>query len=729
MMIREKHKVLVQFAITFALTRGNICPLLGGSVDPEASTSITEGCQHGFLSNLDKEGARFPTGASDSYSLVSSGWSESANKFTTEQKVRISNLPSNADSLPGALSDNETTERATMGQEEADQENFGAVGFKSGETQTSDEGITTENASRKPRKKKKNKKNRKAKQLVSKQDDGKFLSPLEKSAVDVQKSPPPQPDQNLTPSYMARKNINQKLDEVNQKEGHCRRLGNLISDSTDGESGAPTRLPKISIPQTADTVTGFSGLVKYILEDEIEIEENMKEKGLKRLEMALQPYQSTNSGEIYPGVIKGKWSDVVHKSQPSLQEIIKILKQIESSKDGVSKDKLTGLLNNKCSDFASKIFEAHLQLLNNQNHLPLHKLSYEDYNGLKFMWNLNPELVLIELKKRQTSCIGISKSELHRRIITFTNQVMQKTIVENWGLIKNSFIERKKYKPSFLNKFEKYFRLQQEFPKTILASEEQYLEEYPKDLRAKNPYETTEKLLQSVISDFEEFRRNQVATDLIKHVPKWELSQEVRKDLRKAEKYNGVVFWNVFHFIHYLGLGKQDDIDSWDSPKVIKSIETLNMIVSSPDWYSDIDWHQSADRFWLKRVFKEEYDQKLKRLCEKGKTIRTWECCSENHSDCCSCPKTLDFQAGENLTDHQMIVNLIHLREEEKLRVGEHGLNEKILLLIKILRDKHTSKLDGHTNWQAVWNHFPPEIELTSDLQEFAQLWINEVFP
>ncbi|EFP90172.2 uncharacterized protein PGTG_16450 [Puccinia graminis f. sp. tritici CRL 75-36-700-3] len=507
-MMREKHKVLVQFAITFALTRGNICPLLGGSVDPEASTSITEGCQHGFLSNLDEEGAGFPTGASDSYSLVSSGWSESANKFTTEQKVRISNLPSNADSLPGALSDNETTERATMGQEEADQENFGAVGFKSGETQTSDEDITTENASRKPRKKKKNKKNRKAKQVVFKQGDENSPSLLAKNAVDVQKSPPSQPDQNFNPPYMAIKNIDQKLDEVNQKEDHCRRLGNLFSDSTDGESEAPTRLPKFSsIPQTADTVTGFSGLVKCILEEEIEIEENMKEKGLKRLKMAFQPYQSANSGEIYPGVIKGKWSDVVHKSQPSLQEIIKILKQIESSKDGVSKDKLTGLLNNKCSDFASKIFETHLQLFNNQNHLPLHKLSYEDYNGLKFVWNLNPELVLIELEKRQTSCIGISKSELHRRIITFTNQVMQKTIVENWGLIKNSFIERKKYKPSFLNKFEKYFRLQQEFPKTILASEEQYLEEYPKDLRAKNPYETTEKLLQSV----------------------WELSQEENK--------------------------------------------------------------------------------------------------------------------------------------------------------------------------------------------------------
>ncbi|KAA1126442.1 hypothetical protein PGTUg99_014326 [Puccinia graminis f. sp. tritici] len=137
MMIREKHKVLVQFAITFALTRGNICPLLGGSTDPEASTSITKGCQHGFLSNLEKEGREFPSEAVNNYSLVSSGWSESANKFTTEPKVRISNLHSNADSLPGALSDNETTERAAMGQEEADQENLRAGGSKSGETQTS----------------------------------------------------------------------------------------------------------------------------------------------------------------------------------------------------------------------------------------------------------------------------------------------------------------------------------------------------------------------------------------------------------------------------------------------------------------------------------------------------------------------------------------------------------------------------------------------------------------
>jgi hypothetical protein len=306
---------------------------------------------------------------------------------------------------------------------------------------------------------------------------------------------------------------------------------------------------------------------------------------------------------------------------------------------------------------------------------------------------------------------------------------MQKTIVENWALIKSSLIERKKHKPSFLNKFEKYFRLQHEFPKAILASEEQYSKEYPKDLKAKNPYEPTEKLLQSVISGFEEFRRNQVATDLIKYPPKWELSQEVRKDLRKAEKYNGVVFWNVFHFIYYLGLGKQNDIDSWDPSKVISSIETLNMIISSPNWYSEIDWYQSADRAWLKRVFKEEYDQKLRRLCEKGKAIRTWEC-NENASGCCCCHKKLDLEAGEKVMDDQMISNLINHRKEESLRICEHGLNEKILLLIKILKDQHTTKVDGRiTNWQAVWNHFPPEIELTSDLKEFAQSWIDEIFP
>jgi hypothetical protein len=139
MMMREKHKV--QFVITFALARGNIFPLLVGSIDPEASTPITQGCQHGFLSNLEKEGREFPTEVINNYSLVSSGCSESANKFATEHKAHILTLPSNADTLRCILSDKETEEAADVKEGETEQEKLGDVGLKSGERQTSVERV------------------------------------------------------------------------------------------------------------------------------------------------------------------------------------------------------------------------------------------------------------------------------------------------------------------------------------------------------------------------------------------------------------------------------------------------------------------------------------------------------------------------------------------------------------------------------------------------------------
>jgi hypothetical protein len=51
---------------------------------------------------------------------------------------------------------------------------------------------------------------------------------------------------------------------------------------------------------------------------------------------------------------------------------------------------------------------------------------------------------------------GVPQREIHRRIITFTTQISQKTmILKNWGLSKKGLIERKELTSIFMKNFEK----------------------------------------------------------------------------------------------------------------------------------------------------------------------------------------------------------------------------------------------------------------------------------
>jgi hypothetical protein len=490
-------------------------------------------------------------------------------------------------------------------------------------------------------------------------------------------------------------------------------------EETNGELAmSDLRLHNSYITKEYDTNTSVSDLIKCILYDERQVLLIMQQKGISRIKMAFQPFQSSNPGEIYPGVIKGMWSDVVHQSQPLLQDIVNFL-QNETLQGGISQAKKSSALQDKCSQLVFKIFEAHLQLSNSQNHLPLHKLSNENYIAMKFVWNLNPDLIVLTLQKCSTVHPEISQYEMHRRIITFTNQIVQKTSVENWMMIKQSLIDRKEHNLSFLNKVEKSFQLDCGFPEKRIGEDVETSADYQEKTSPKDHYNTAVDIAQKVLGDFEWHRRTQVAEDIIKFPPKWTLSLEIWEELREAEKYNGVNFWNVFHFIHYLGLGKETEIESWSTSKVFRHIEILNMVSSGLNWQADIGWSKSADRAWMRKVFKEEYDQKLNSLVERGKRIK-WEYLEMPGLE------RKDFEAETNV--NRKIFDLVHLREEEILQLTDYGVCDEILLLIKLLRDQNRQE-DGNINWESVWNQFPPELELEADVKEFAQSWINENFP
>ncbi|KAA1072533.1 hypothetical protein PGTUg99_012965 [Puccinia graminis f. sp. tritici] len=669
-----KLEVLMHLA-AFALIGTNLSSTTLVNFPPEASTSVTRGFRKNSLQGLEDRGEEHSTGS------INISRVQLSSSFRTEDETGKPNLTG---TVPKVSAHTKPTE---------------AEDLQNGLGKTDKEGIVTQNSMQKSGK---SKKRRKKKIPVLKQaSEENYLHPLKKDVIEIQKSTTSKSDSN--PSKKKNKNHFAGVDQ----------------EETNGDLAmSQLRLHDSHITREYGITASASDLINCILDDERQVLQIMQQKGISRIKMAFQPFQPSNPGEIYPGVIKGMWSDVVHQSQPLLQDIVNFL-QNETWQGGISQAKTNSALQDECSQLAFKLFATHLQLSNSQNHLPLHQLKNENYIAMKFLWNLNPDLIVLTLQKCSMVHPEISQYEMHRRIITFTNQIVQKTSVENWKMIKQSLIDRKEYNLSFLNKVEDCFQLNHEFPEKRIGEDVKTSEEYQGKTSHKDTYNTAIDIAQKTLGDFEWHRRTQVAEDIIKFPPKWTLSLELWEELREAERYNGVNVWNVFHFIHYLGLGKENKIESWSISKVIRHIEILNMVSSGTNWQADIGWSESADRAWMRKVFKEEYDQKLNSLVERGKRI-TWK-----YLEMPSLARK-EFEAETNV--NRKIFDLVQFREEEILRLADHGVCDEILVLIKLLRDQNRQQ-DGHIKWESVWNQFPPELELATDVKKFAQSWINENFP
>jgi hypothetical protein len=526
-------------------------------------------------------------------------------------------------------------------------------------------------------------------------------------------------------SYGPCKNVDQLVNRAIQNDSGSQKPmeGLSCSDSSELEAQRIC-LPRTSITREGKNISIYiSQAIKWIVEGERELELRMQETASHRIGMAFEPSEFTNPGEIFPGVIKGKWSDVVHTSHPVLLEIVQLIQSRERSTGGFCESEMSKSVINKLPNFMLKTFKAQLKISNAQNHLPLQELSNQQYTILKFLWNLNQDMFVLQIKKLQDVNPKLNRYELHRRTITLTNQIIQKTILENWVLIKKSLAIQKKHGLSFLNKVEEYFKFNSEFPNPLIWSNLNSSKYYPEDKTCNNPRQTTEKIYLSVMGTVENYRRFKTASDLIKASPKWNLPMEIWKNLQKAERHNGVSILNVFHFIHYLGLGMKNDIHSWNTAKVEKHITILNIIISSPKWYRDIPWYQSADRAWLKEIFKQEYDEKLNCLCERAKYMKgDYELnpTSDQVSD-------LKSHADRNEGVIKKVVQILKHREEERLAVTEHGLDGSLMASLKLLKDQNTSS-NGITDWDSVWNNFPSKFGITSEQKEFSKIWIDSKF-
>ncbi|KAI9610705.1 hypothetical protein KEM48_002505 [Puccinia striiformis f. sp. tritici PST-130] len=344
---------------------------------------------------------------------------------------------------------------------------------------------------------------------------------------------------------------------------------------------------------------------------EKDLEKRLKGFYTARIKFAFQPRETNQDGEIFPRVIKPLWAHAIHT-----EECARLLKACHEDIQRVPKTKnmdYVSLQYHQILGRALEILEPHLQTTNHQDHLPLPEMDGKMYEILQVLWNSDQNVFLgIE----EILSARLSKYELHRRLIILTNQIIQKTAVENWKLISTSLATggNKRRVIKFLSALKQNLQLDREFPETVTCFQS-WLENPGILLDGLGRTKVDAgSLIMSVMGPFEYRRRfnfeilHRKSLNINLTFKPQTLPLAALEDLRIAERTNGVDVWNVSCFIQYLGLGGSKNFkDSTDNEIRFNFERILVLINCETYWY--VPWSESADRAWLTKTYKEYYEQ------------------------------------------------------------------------------------------------------------------------
>jgi hypothetical protein len=244
------------------------------------------------------------------------------------------------------------------------------------------------------------------------------------------------------------------------------------------------------------------------------------------------------------------------------------------------------------------------------------------YRKLQLIWNLDPT-PFFEI--HQVFSTQLNKYESKRRLTTLANQIIQKTAVENWKLIFNSLSEKGKRKSSsvvFLNSLQKDFQLDHEFPDILAFFELWKEDEGIMGKKSKNFKYPSGKFIYELVGFAEYVRRFEFEITYLNSLhmfssfkPQTDLPKKILEDLKRAERSNGVHIWTVCCFIEFLGLEKKKNFKEYEYEELKDDFNGILGLMES-DKYFYVPWHESPDRAWLTRNYK-EYHQKLNSLCKE----------------------------------------------------------------------------------------------------------------
>ncbi|KAA1066588.1 hypothetical protein PGT21_034102 [Puccinia graminis f. sp. tritici] len=515
------------------------------------------------------------------------------------------------------------------------------------------------------------------------------------------------------------------------RKGKKKKQGKIESSAAcDQKSG---RLPDRHLPEAPDKVLdrGKKGIAEvqqafiehskdhktevaaevskvFILTEE-DLESRMRNFYASRIKAAFDPRETDQDGEIFPKVIKPLWAHAIHTPECSrlLEKSIQNVR-MEANKRGLDtsswyKESLRNIL---------EILEPHLQTTNHQNHLSLPEMDDTMYRNLQVLWNSNPEAFL-QIEPILAS--RLSKYELHRRLSTLTNQIIQKTAIENWKLISKALGDKgnKRRVNQFLKSLQQNFELDHEFPDTLNCFE--LWSKIPTiftNILGKTKYDASS-LLMSIVGPFEYRRRFNFeifyheSSDLQLNIkPQTELPLNVMEDLHFSEKYKGVNVWNVCCIVRYLGLGNSKRFEDSSDHDLSSDFESvLKLLNCKTYWY--VPWFESADRAWLTKTYS-EYQQRLKDLCveHRKRFIKSIKRQKEKGGEIEK--KFLNFYREDQVLFYDLAMPPHVLKSLEELR----AVNTKF---------KGISTL---TDWESVFESSP--WKFNSLQQEFIQTWFDQ---
>ncbi|KAH9445698.1 hypothetical protein Pst134EB_023533 [Puccinia striiformis f. sp. tritici] len=438
----------------------------------------------------------------------------------------------------------------------------------------------------------------------------------------------------------------------------------------------------------------------------------MMESYMLRITLSFEPFEpfgeKENKDEIYPGVIKPRWSAIELEDISSLEKPFRDFLANKKQVDMVDVE----LDPVEISDATFRILENHLKPSELENYHPLGKLDRKTFKSLQFLWNLDQRPFL---QIHQRLCSKMNRYEVERRLRTLASQISQKTIVENWSWMRKTLPEFTKQliRPR-LEKLERFFRCDQEFPNETLQKHfsfiARYLEIHNGALKAIGVNDTED------LIDF--FLRwmgpmeFQARFDLLSpHTLPPPINGKVNiKSLRRARDSEGVSFWNVMRVVQTLGLAEKDDIQNYEMDGVYPKVRELIFIILSPHWKDDgLPWSESADRHWLVQAYGKEYQKRLSMLCfELKKHVRSHD----------NPQPPVDYVNGNTKYSHS-VKN--HSDIPDILLFVDQGLPYEVVHSIKPHLDTPTT--NGQTDWKKIFESV--DSKFTDQQQQFLKDWFK----
>ncbi|WAR54828.1 hypothetical protein PtB15_4B446 [Puccinia triticina] len=206
------------------------------------------------------------------------------------------------------------------------------------------------------------------------------------------------------------------------------------------------------------------------------------------LNMALIP--GNEEDQIYPGL-----------PQPKIQRAERTYKNLQKNLETWTLYVNTWRTLGLDLDLMESI-STHLKIDNKTNHLPLSDLNDHTYEVLRDLWHRSEERMHFLANFQWWMKDILSAAEFCRRIKTLAHQVYERTVVENWKLIRKHLITTSQLTEAQAKKVEKFFglRIQFSFFSTVLQQEE------PLNLRAGRDIIATIKKSLGIDADIMDFK-------------------------------------------------------------------------------------------------------------------------------------------------------------------------------------------------------------------------------